>query len=217
MKIPKKETHPFVGDNLTRFYHIPVISYFFLHRLQMALDLMGKKTFESILEIGFGSGVLLPELSLRTKRLYGVDLHDSIDIVEEMLNNENIAASVTKGDVLHLPYQDESFECVVSIATLEHIKEIDTALCEIKRVLKKGGIAVLGFPVANKFSDVLLVLTGSLRAYRKRLREIHPNSHGAILVKAQRQFGNLEVQKFPFFLPMDWALYCCCLGVKDVD
>lgn len=214
MKIPKKENHPFVGDNLTGFYHIPVIRYFFLRRLQMALDLMGKKSFDSIIEIGFGSGVLLPELSLRTKRLYGVDIHDSIDKVEEMLKKENIAAVLTKGDVLHLPYKDESFECVVSIATLEHIKELDKALCEIKRVLKKGGIAVLGFPVANKFSDILLVLTGSLKVYRKRLREIHPNSHGDILAGARRRFGNLKVKKFPFFLPMDMGLYCCCLCVK---
>lgn len=214
IRIPQRRNHPVVGDNLTGYYHLPLVRYFFLKRLRLTLDLLGKSNFGSILEIGFGSGVLLPELSKRTARLYGMDIHDSIDKVDGMLKKEGLDAALTKGDILHLPYKDEAFDCVISIATLEHISELSQAISEIRRVLKKNGTAVLGFPVANKMSDLLLVLTGSLQAYRKKLREIHPSSHSDILAETKRQFGNIEVKKFPCFLPLDFSLYCSCMGLK---
>lgn len=215
IKIPKPSNHPAVGDNLTRYYHLPLIRYFFLKRLRLVLALLGARRFDSILEIGFGSGVLLPELSKRAVHLYGIDIHGSIDKVNEMSKKENLNAVLTRGDILHLPYKNETLDCVISIATLEHIKELPEAILEIKRVLKKGGLAVLGFPVANKMSDLLLVLMGSLQAYKKKLREIHPSNHSDILAEVKRQFGNIEVKRFPGFLPLDFSLYCSCMSIKS--
>jgi len=214
IRIPKRSNHPAVGDNLTGYYHLPLIRYFFLKRLRLVLDLLGERHFGSILEIGFGSGVLLPELSSRATHLYGMDIHDSIGKVGQMLEKEGIKTALTRGDILHLPFDDETFDCIVSIATLEHIKELPVAIFEIKRVLKKGGMAVLAFPIANKVSDMLLVLTGSLQAYKKRLREIHPSSHSDILSEIKRQFGNIRVERFPVFLPLDFSLYCSCVSTK---
>lgn len=214
IKIPNRNVHPVVGDNLTRYYHSPLIRHFFLWRLTMALDFLNGRHFDSLLEIGFGSGVLLPELSKRSDRLFGIDIHDSIAKVKEMSRCENINAMLTRGDILQLPYKDESFDCVISVATLEHIKDLTLAIFEIKRILKKNGVAVLGFPVANKASDLLLVLTGSLRAYKKKLKEIHPSNHSDILSEVKEQFGNIEIKRFPNFLPLDYSLYCSCMGRK---
>lgn len=215
IQLPKKDNHPNVGDNLTRYYHYPIVRHFFLRRLAMALDFLNGRSFDTVLEIGFGSGVLLPELSKRYNRIFGVDIHDSIYKVKEMLKKENIYTFLTRGDILHLPYKDKSFDCIISIATLEHIKDLSEAIFEIKRVLKENGFAVLGFPVANKVSDLLLVLTGSLRAYRKKLKEIHPNDHDDILSEVKRQFGNIEVKRFPSCLPLSLSLYCSCMSRKN--
>jgi SAM-dependent methyltransferase len=214
IRIPHKNNHPYVGDNLTRYYHLPMIKHFFLRRLTMVLDFLNGRHFDSILEIGFGSGVLLPELSKRSTHLFGIDLHDHINEVKEMLIKEDTCTILTRGDILHLPYKDESFDCVMSIATLEHIRELTTAIFEIKRVLKKDGFAILGFPVAHKVSDLLLVLTGSRCVYQKRLRDIHPSDHEGILSEVKRQFGNIEVKKFPRHLPLGLSLYCSCMSRK---
>jgi SAM-dependent methyltransferase len=46
-------------------------------------------------------------------------------------------------DILSLPFQDESFDVVVSDQVLEHIKgDPQIAINETRRVLRKGGIAV---------------------------------------------------------------------------
>ena len=213
--IPHKENHPYVGDNLTRYYHIPFIRYFFLRRLTLALDFIGKMRFNSLLEIGFGSGILLRELSKRSRHVFGVDKHEHISKVDAMAKIEGINARLIQSDIMCLPYKDESFDCIVSIATLEHIKELPKAISEVKRVLKKNGLAVLGFPVANLVSDFLLVLTGSLQAYKKELKEIHPSTHQNILLEVKRQFGNIEVKSFPKCLPLDFSLYCSCASRKS--
>jgi len=49
-------------------------------------------------------------------------------------------------DVCHLPFSDESFDWAISVATYHHIKgknERQTALEELRRVLKPGGEAFI--------------------------------------------------------------------------
>jgi len=55
-------------------------------------------------------------------------------------------------DARKLPFDDGSFDCVVSISTLEHIKKVDKAIEEVERVLKKGGIFIFSVPtnILNK-------------------------------------------------------------------
>lgn len=214
ISIPNKDKHPCVGDNLTRYYHIPLIRHFFLRRLTLALDFLNGMSFNSLLEIGFGSGVLFRELSKRSNLFFGVDRHSCISKVYKMAIDEGITARLAQADILHLPYKSCSFDCIVSIATLEHIKDLPLAISELKRVLKENGSAVLGFPVANKLSDLLLVLTGSLKAYKQELKEIHPSTHHDILSEVAKQFGNIEIRRFPSCLPLNISLYCSCICRK---
>lgn len=56
-------------------------------------------------------------------------------------------------DATQLPYQNESFDIVLSISVIEHVaNEGDSDFIkEIWRVLKPGGIVILTFPIATKF------------------------------------------------------------------
>ncbi len=215
LQLPKKSHHPVVDDNLTHLYHLPVIRSFFIKRLTMTLDLLESKTFDKTLEIGFGSGVLFHEESRFSQKLFGCDMHDHIPEVKSMSRHEKLNIHLNKGNIVQLPYKNESFDCVISIATLEHILELKEAISEIKRVLKKGGVAALGFPVETKLTDFLLVAAGTTKAYRQKLREVHPNSHTAILNEVQSQFGNIHIRKLPNFTPEILSLYCSCLATKE--
>jgi ubiquinone/menaquinone biosynthesis C-methylase UbiE len=132
-----------------------------------------------------------------------------------MLLYEKVNAKLLRGNITHLPYKKESFDCVMSIATLEHIKELSLAISEMMRVLKKDGFLVLGFPIQNKLSDILLILTGSIKVYNKKLDDIHPNSHNDILAEIRSQFDSeIAVKNFPSFLPLNFSLYCSCMAKK---
>jgi SAM-dependent methyltransferase len=45
-----------------------------------------------------------------------------------------------------LPHEDKAFDIVYSITVFEHVMDYDTALAEIRRVLKPGGVSVHVFP-----------------------------------------------------------------------
>jgi exosortase/archaeosortase family protein len=75
----------------------------------------------------------------------GVDI--SGPVVRAARAEFNGAPLVAAGaDVRALPFFDSSFDAVYSMGTIEHFPESDRALCEIYRVLKPGGRAIVGVP-----------------------------------------------------------------------
>jgi 2-polyprenyl-3-methyl-5-hydroxy-6-metoxy-1,4-benzoquinol methylase len=55
--------------------YLPVIGVIQRLRFRLIARLMGGRRFESLLEIGYGSGIFMPELARHAQRLAGVDIH----------------------------------------------------------------------------------------------------------------------------------------------
>ena len=69
-------------------------------------------------------------------------------------------------DILNLPFQDNTFDYVIGVSVLHHISEIENAIKEIFRVLKRGGY-YLGIyePIScNLFKKILLILNPKFRS-----------------------------------------------------
>lgn len=202
------------GDPL--FYHyIPLIGYVFKKRLVNTLSLLADN-YENLLEIGFGSGLLLPELARRSNNLYGVDVHEMIPAVRKMLDSLNIRADLRRISALDLPFADDFFDAAVSVSAFEHLKpvELDKAFLELKRTLKKGGVAVISFPVRNIITDVFFQTLGwNSKEWNPRI--MHPSSHNDIIVAAKKQLRVEKILVFPKFLPIDLSLYCSIICHND--
>jgi SAM-dependent methyltransferase len=56
---------------------------------------------------------------------------------------------IAQQDATRLRYRDVSFDRVVSVSTIEHIRDVESAVREIHRVLKPGGLAVLTVPFSR--------------------------------------------------------------------
>ncbi|MBF6567422.1 MAG: class I SAM-dependent methyltransferase [Candidatus Binataceae bacterium] len=70
----------------------------------------------------------------------------------------------------HLPFRSASFDLVVMLEVIEHVPDIPHVLCEIGRVLKPGGIAILSTPNRlNVTSRVHYLLSGFYRGRRAPL------------------------------------------------
>ena len=54
---------------------------------------------------------------------------------------------IRHGDLLKLSFQTEEMDCIVSNDVLEHVADVEQALSEIYRVLKKEGIFYATFPM----------------------------------------------------------------------
>jgi SAM-dependent methyltransferase len=59
--------------------------------------------------------------------------------------------SVLEGNILSLPYRDESLAGMISLGVLEHFQAgMEEPLREIRRVLKPGGILIISVPSQNR-------------------------------------------------------------------
>lgn len=56
------------------------------------------------------------------------------------------SATALRGDLLALPFADASFDRVIASEVLEHIPDDETAMAELTRVLRPGGLAAVTVP-----------------------------------------------------------------------
>lgn len=92
-----------------------------------------------VLDVGAGSGRQAAGLAARGHRVSAVDIDTSA-------YSENACYPISIYDGNNLPFTDSSFDIVVSSNVLEHVQDLDGLLADMKRVLRKDGIAVHVLP-----------------------------------------------------------------------
>jgi SAM-dependent methyltransferase len=192
-------------DDPVDYYYKPLTGRIYRSRLQLVAGLLGGG-YGSLLEIGYGSGIFLPELAGRTDRLVAIDIHGQAEPVERMLDQLGVRAELVHASLFELPFADGELDALVCVSVLEHITELGRALDEFRRVLAPGGVAVLGFPVRNPVTDAFFRLVG----YDPRA--IHPSAHTDILRAAEEHSG-FAVQArghMPRLLPLSASAYAAC-------
>ncbi|MEP7001217.1 MAG: class I SAM-dependent methyltransferase [bacterium] len=109
-----------------------------------------------VLEIGCGRGIALPVLAerLAPSALIGVDIDDALVVAARShVSERRIDARVIEADVRELPLESRSFDLVIDFGTCYHVSGgtagSQTALGEIARVLRTGGLFVHETPVAQ--------------------------------------------------------------------
>ncbi len=79
--------------------------------------------------------------------LYGVDFScEMLKFARKYSQKFNFTVDLSLADVSQLPYSDETFDWVISVATYHHLKgkeERQAALNELRRVLRPGGEAFI--------------------------------------------------------------------------
>jgi SAM-dependent methyltransferase len=108
-------------------------------RLRYALEDL-KKVSGKVLEVGCGGGGMVKAIKFYRPDLevFGCDINQ-LAIKQAKKNPEGV--SFRAGDALSLPYQDDSFDAVLSFDLLEHLKEPKKAVFEFYRVLKANGLS----------------------------------------------------------------------------
>lgn len=86
----------------------------------------------------------------RGYKYYGVDISkEVVKLAKRKFSTRTDVRNFIVGDIRDLPFKDNFFDIVVSMGTIEHIRENAKAVEEAYRVLKPGGIFVSG--INNKF------------------------------------------------------------------
>jgi len=98
---------------------------------------------EKILDLGCGNGRLLDFLKDKNIIYTGVDNSEKLIEIAKIKNPQ---ANFLAADSLNLPFQDNYFDKIFSIAVLHHIPSVYFRKCfmeEAKRVLRPGGILII--------------------------------------------------------------------------
>jgi len=179
-------------------------------------DYRDKSIFENIpkdgkviLDAGCGEGVTLEKLykMFPDKNVKGIDL-----------NSENIKICkkynlpVSKGNLLDLDVPDESIDCCVLSEVIEHLEDYNTALREIRRVLKKGSRLIIVFPndfmfklariLCLKFKEAFYD-PGHVRQWYPRMMKKHLKKLG---------FEKIRSKNIPFLY---WPISLHCVVTAD--
>jgi SAM-dependent methyltransferase len=142
-------------------YYRPGIGGVLRRRLSWVLDCLPAGRIESMLEVGYGSGVFQYELVERASLCVGVDLHPNAGRVKRRLSEDGIEASLIQADATRLPFGDEAFQVVVVVSVIEHTADPMRCLFNCGRVLRRGGRLICLIPRQMKWSDsVFRFLTG---------------------------------------------------------
>jgi len=100
----------------------------------------------SILDAGAGFGMTLIVLVyLGAAQAQGIESHAPMvrtanEYMPLLPSNVRERVSMDQGDVLAMPYEDETFDAVLSIEAISHYRDVERALREIHRVLRPGGV-----------------------------------------------------------------------------
>jgi ubiquinone/menaquinone biosynthesis C-methylase UbiE len=102
---------------------------------------VGQHRFESMLDLGTGTGRLLELFAPLYNRAVGIDASaDMLAVARANLDRAEIAgAQVRLGDIQHLPFQRNSFDLVTIHQVLHFLNDPERAIAEAARVLRPGG------------------------------------------------------------------------------
>jgi len=125
--------------------------------LSFLRNIRGKK----ILDLGCGSGIYAKILKQRGAKVYGIDI--SPKMIE--LAKKNVRKVDFKvGTVYKLPYNSETFDIVLASLVVHYFSNLNKALREIRRVLKKNGVFI--FSSDNPVVNITRRMKGKPRKYR---------------------------------------------------
>ena len=99
-----------------------------------------------LLELGCGEGRGIRELAPLAHSYTAID---KIGAVIDQLSADFPAHKFQQGHFPPMPYDDNSFDTIVSFQVIEHIKNDHLFLKEIARILKPGGTALISTPNIN--------------------------------------------------------------------
>lgn len=101
-----------------------------------------------VLDVGCGPGYGVCRIAPSCAEVVGVDIDpDAITYAQRHFALENTNyRTVKSAEVEPLPFEDRSFDTVISFQVIEHVFDMNAYLSEILRILKRGGAFICATP-----------------------------------------------------------------------
>lgn len=142
----------FTGERFIPEYAEGVMKAEHMHRYQYITELIkGRIVLDAACGDGYGTDII----AANALKAYGIDIsNEAIDIAKNKYKSDNLEFITSSISIL--PFEDASFDVVVSFETIEHVDEETQRhfLNEVKRILKTDGILIMSTPNKLVYSDI---------------------------------------------------------------
>lgn len=110
----------------------------------VVVDRSGAGEGHALLDVATGTGNAALEAARRGARVTGLDITpDLLAVAGERAEREGLTISFDEGDAADLPYEDDSFDRVVSVFGAMFVPNQAAAASELLRVCRPGGTVVV--------------------------------------------------------------------------
>ena len=185
----------------------PLVGSIARMRFRMVLTLLGNRRYGRLLEIGYGSGVLMPELSQHCDELHGIDPHTMPEAVARSLETHGVRAVLKTSEAEALPYADKFFDAVLAVSALEFVHDLEAVCREVNRVLKPDGRFIFVTPGTSPVLDLgLKLLTGN------DAKKDFGNRREIVLPVTRKHFAFEETLTAPWLVGNVLPLYSAVRG-----
>lgn len=205
------------------------------HHIDRFLGMASQYEMRTVLDIGAGRGT---DLLIARSKNPNVQLH-AIEVFPEYqldLQKHGIVVHPLNIERDRFPFSDESIDVAIANQVLEHVKEMFWILHEATRVLRRGGVLIIGVPNLASLHNRLLLMLGKqptiiqnhsahVRAYTKHdvLKTLHTCFPGGYVLE---KFGGSNFYPFPpviakplaAILPnMAWGIFLMLKKTRHYD
>ncbi len=189
-----------LADPLPYYYH-PIFGKIYRKRVSMALSLLNER-YESVLELGYGSGIMLPTLCTIADSVKGIDIESDPIKVFSNINALGYKPKLILGNAEKTHYKNNEFDLVVAISIMEHIKNFDGVIKEVFRILKPGGHFLVGMPRVSKSMEYVFDILGF-----PDIEQHHITSPGTFKYACMQKLNLAGQNHLPSILPKLFAVY----------
>ena len=129
-------------DRYDYWFTTPVGKLVKKYEVELLLEMLTPRQGECILDVGCGTGVFSMDVLSCGARIVGLDISHPMLTRAAVKTAEYQFAGVV-GDMVSLPFPDESFDKVFSMTAIEFVADAKQAVAELNRVVRRGGTVVL--------------------------------------------------------------------------
>jgi ubiquinone biosynthesis O-methyltransferase len=128
-------------------------------RLAYFTPIVGDWRDKSVLDLGCGGGFMAEPLARQGAHVIGVDPSvPAIAMARRHAKMSGLSIDYRVGTGEHLPVAERAVDIVLCVDVLEHVRDLDAVISEIRRVLKPGGLFL--FDTINRTWLARLVIVG---------------------------------------------------------
>lgn len=168
-----------IGDDFERFmddYDVLRRCYLIFRILLDDTELKNK----NVLEVGCGTGRISREIMARKAHLTVLDIGENL--VRRVIDELHCQGVV--GNACRLPFEDSSFDIVISSECIEHTQSPARAIEQMCRVCRPGGIVCLTSPNKLWYPVLWLSIKTRLRKFRGIEHWLFPSQAARIMKRS---------------------------------